>query len=342
MSKSIGNVIAPSQIMDGSLLPPPTSKRKGGTGLDSQALGADSLRLWVASSDYTRDVVIGQPVLISNQAALLKYRMIIKMLLGSIHQAARTAPITKLDQIALFQLQTVMRDVFAAYDNFEFHKAVNLINRWVNIDVSGFYLEAMKDRLYTGDGGGVVEEIFHGLLRMLTPITPSIVAEAWAHRPIWMVTEYEVKSSMLHPFHLTLDQPLTSRSLDVPIHIGDHIPWLLNANTAIKSAQEDGRAQKMFGSSLASSVVLQLPDEAREVFDVYADELASIYIVSSVELDAAVGGAWQFSAEFDAPGGKGKAWILPPKEAKCPRCWRYVAPSKDELCKRCDGIVNVP
>jgi isoleucyl-tRNA synthetase len=258
------------------------------------------------------------------------------MLLGSMHETARTAPITKLDQIALLQLETVMRDVSAAYDNFEFYKGVNAINRWINIDVSGFYLEAMKDRLYTGDGGGVVEEVFHGLLRMLTPITPNIVAEAWDHRPEWMKSE-----DGMHPFHRTLDQPLTTRNLDVSEHIRDDIPWLLNANTALKVAQEEGRAQKKIGSSLESSVILQLPLQARAAFDRYADELASIYVVSSVELDGQVEGSWKFSAEFDAPGGKGKAWVLPPREAKCPRCWRYIAPAEGELCKRCDDIVGV-
>jgi isoleucyl-tRNA synthetase len=334
MSKSIGNTIAPSQIMDGSLLPLLTGKRK--VGAASQALGPDVLRLWAASSDYTRDVTIGQQVLKSNHAALLKYRMIIKMLLGSMHESSRTSPITKLDQIALFQLKTVMTDVSSAFDTFEFYKGVNAINKWVNNDVSGFYLEAMKDRLYTGDGGGVLVEVFHGLLRMLTPITPNIVEEAWDHRPKWMKAD-----DQLHPFHRTLDEPLTSRNIKTPDNIRDDIPWLLNANTAIKTAQEEGRAKKMLGSSLECSVVLTLTPQAREIFEWYADELEAIFVVSSVELDSSVDGTWRFSAEFDAPGGKGTAWVLPPKNAKCPRCWRYVAPAEDELCTRCDHIVNV-
>lgn len=334
MSKSIGNTIAPSQIIDGSLLPAPTGKRKGGPG--SQALGPDILRLWVASSDYTRDIVIGQPVLKSNHAALLKYRMIIKMLLGSLHKSARTAPITKLDKIALFQLNTVMAEVAAAFDNFEFYKGVNSINKWINNELSGFYLEAMKDRLYTGDGGGILMEVFLGLLRMLTPITPNLVAEAWNHRPQWLQEEAQA-----HPFHRTLDESLTSRTITLPESIGEDIPWLLNANAAIKAAQEEGRVKKILGSSLESSVVLVLPPEGRGVFDRYADELEAIFVVSSVEINGEIDGAWQFNADFETPGGKGTAWILPPKEAKCPRCWRYVAPSEEELCKRCDDIVNV-
>ena len=335
MSKSIGNVIAPSQIMDGSLLPPVVSKKKQAFA-GSNALGPDALRYWVASCDYTRDVVIGEAVLKANHAALLKYRVILKMLLGSMHASARTAPMTKLDQIALSQLRQVMTDVASAYDNFEFYKGINALNKWVNGDLSAFYLEAAKDRLYCGDGGGVLEEIFHGLLRMLTPILPRLVEEIWDHRPQWMKDEEQV-----HPFHRTLDQPLTSRHPKIDDKIKDDVPWLLSANAAIKTAQEEARAQKLVGSSLQSSVVLKLPESAKELFGRYADELYSIFVVSSVDLNAEVEGEWKFSAEFDTPGGKGVAWVLPPRQAKCPRCWRYVALADDELCERCDGVVSV-
>jgi isoleucyl-tRNA synthetase len=335
MSKSIGNVITPSQIMDGSLLPPVVTKKKRAfTG--SQALGPDALRYWVASCDYTRDVVIGQAVLKSNHAALLKYRVILKMLLGSMHASARTAPVTKMDQIALSQLREVMAEVASSYDNFEFYRGVYALNKYINGDLSAFYLEAAKDRLYCGDGGGVVEEIFHGLLRMLTPVVPRLVEEAWDHRPQWMKDEEQS-----HPFHRTLDQSLTSRGIKVDEKIRDDVPWLLNANAAIKTAQEEARAQKIVGSSLQSLVVLQLPESALELFGRYSDELASIFVVSSVEINGEVDGEWEFSAEFDIPSGKGVAYVLPPKEAKCPRCWRYAAPADDDLCKRCEEAVRV-
>ncbi|KAG9249090.1 tRNA synthetases class I-domain-containing protein [Calycina marina] len=331
MSKSIGNAMAPSQIMDGSLLPPSTGKKGAG----SPNLGADMLRLWVASSDYTRDVTIGHPILKSNQAALLKYRMIIKMLLGSMHQSARTAPITKLDQMALTQLEAVMAEVAAAFDNFEFYKGINAINRWINLDVSAFYVEAMKDRLYTGDGGGVLEEIFRGLLRMLTPVTPSLVDEAWAHLPDWMKAE-----NPAHPFHLTLNEPLTARNPSAAKYIVNDLPWIMNARAAIQTAQEEARKDKNIGSSLESGVVLSLPMKARDVFERYSDELASIFVVSSARLNGEVEGAWKYTAQFDVfGGGKGIAWVVPANDHKCPRCWRYVSPVQDELCKRCHELV---
>ena len=333
MSKSIGNVIAPSQIMDGSLLPAPTGKKKHG----DPALGPDALRLWAASSDYTRDVVIGQPVLLSNRIALLKYRMILKMLLGSMHQSARDSDVKKVDQMALAQLEDVMGEVAAAYDRFEFHKGISAINRWINSDVSAFYLEAAKDRLYCADGGGVLEEIFQGLLRMLTPIAPSLVEEAWSHRPEWM-NQYD----MVHPFHQKVSEPLSSRTIEIPPTIRDDLPWILKANAAVKAAQEEARASKLIGGSLESSLILLLPSEkAPELFQGYKDELENIFGVSSVEINGEVEGAWKFSAEFDTPGGKGVAWIVPARDAKCPRCWRYKAPAEDQLCARCEDTVSL-
>jgi isoleucyl-tRNA synthetase len=334
MSKSIGNVIAPKEIMDGSILPAPTSKKKG----TSQVLGADALRLWVAGCDYTRDVVIGQPLLKANHSALVKYRVMLKMLLGSMHKEARTAPITKLDQIALSQLETTMTEVAAAYDNFEFYKGLNAINRWISNDLSAVYFEAAKDRLYCADGGGVVEEIFQGLLRMLTPIVPSLVEEAWDHRPQWMKEEDQA-----HPFHRILTDQLTERNPKPAEHVQGDIPWLLNANAAIKAAQEQARSKKLIGSSLESSVVLQLPPDAQQLFSRYADELDSIFVSSSVSINEPVEGDWQFSAPFATPNGEvsGMAWAVPAKDAKCPRCWRFVAPAEDKLCRRCEGVVGV-
>jgi isoleucyl-tRNA synthetase len=194
----------------------------------------------------------------------------------------------------------------------------------------------MKDRLYCGDSGGVIEEIFNGLLRMLAPITPHLVEEVWEHRPEWLKAEDHV-----HPLQRTLNDPVipASRSLKDENLLND-LPWLMNANAAIKSAQEEARAAKKIGSSLESSIVLDLPEQAKEVFQRYQDELEAIFVVSDVALEGGHDGEWSYSASFETVGGQGKAWVLPPKEHKCPRCWKYVAPVEDELCKRCEDVVS--
>jgi len=302
-----------------------------------QAFGADALRLWVASSDYTRDVVIGTPVIQFNQSALLKYRMIIKMLLGSMHSGSRNSPITKLDQIALTQLQAVMHEVNTAYQNYEFYKGVNAINRWINADLSAFYLEAMKDRLYCGDGGGVLEEIFHGLMKMLSPITPNLVEEAWDYRADWMKAEDQT-----HPSKRPLTEPVIDPTRCVlDGNVKQDLPYLLAVNTAIKTAQEKARAKKLIGASLESAVHLTIPPKSLDIFKRYEDELATIFVVSSVELSPAPNNPeWNFDANFEIQGEKGTVVVVPPKEAKCPRCWRYLAVDEESLCGRCEEVVS--
>jgi isoleucyl-tRNA synthetase len=146
----------------------------------------------------------------------------------------------------------------------------------------------------------------------------------------------------IHPFHRTLDDPIISPNRNVrDDNLLTDLPWLLNANTAVKTAQEEARGKKIIGSSLESSVVLQLPSQALGVFERYADELETIFVVSSVKSGGEVEGAWKYCCDFDVPGGKGTAWVVPPEEHKCPRCWRYVAPVEDELCTRCEEVFSV-
>ncbi|OLN84320.1 Isoleucine-tRNA ligase, mitochondrial [Colletotrichum chlorophyti] len=343
MSKSLGNTITPTQIMDGTLLPPIKVRGKAkvaNAGPTYEALGPDALRLWAASSEYTKDVAISQEVLKSVHIVLIKYRTIIKMLLGSMHESARSAPTTSLDHIALIQLKNVMVEVQRAFAAHEFYKAFNALNRWVANDLSAFYLEALKDRLYCGDGGGVLEPIFLGFLRMLSPMTPLLVEEAWDHRPEWMKAD----SSVAHPMYTAHDAPVHDRA---PSPIGEtslckDIPVLMSVHTAVKAALEKGRAAKVLGSSLQSSVIISTEDQAiAEVLGKYAQELEAMFVVSSVETTTEVPAhsEWRYDEMFEVGGSRGSVSVLPPKEHKCSRCWRYVAPQEDALCRRCEDAV---
>ncbi|KAF6818736.1 isoleucyl-trna synthetase [Colletotrichum sojae] len=346
MSKSIGNTITPTQIMDGTLLPPIKVRGKAkvpGAGPTYEALGPDALRLWAASSEYTRDVAIGQNVLKSVHTVLIRYRTIIKMLLGSMHESARTAPTTALDHIALVQLGDVMEEVQKAFAAHEFYKAFNVLNRWVANDLSAFYLEAMKDRLYCGDGGGVLEPIFLGFLRMLAPMTPLLVEEAWDHRPEWMKPD----SSITHPLHALYNSPLHT----LPPHpipessLRADIPLLMSVHIAVKSNLEQGRLAKVLGSSLQSSVIITTDDAATaNTLQKYAHELEAMFVVSSVDINANIPteSEWRYEGTFEINGGsaRGTVSVLPPRDHKCSRCWRYIAPQEDALCGRCEDAVS--
>ncbi|KAI1422618.1 tRNA synthetases class I-domain-containing protein [Xylaria sp. FL1777] len=353
MSKSIGNTIEPQQVMDGTLLPPMKRKGKGAKGQPVyDALGPDALRVWAASSDYTRDVVLSIPVLQSIHTALIKYRTTMKMLLGSMHESARTAPLTITDQIALIQLQDTMHEVGKTFDNHEFYKGYNALNRWINNDLSAFYLEALKDRLYCGDGGGVLEPIMNGFLRMLAPMTPLLVEEAWEHRPEWMKQD----TSSVHPLHQLYVDPLIdhSRLTIDPIELRKDIPILMTVHSAVKLALEKARGAGHVGSSLQSTVEIHIPEATEpnqkavlNMLEKYADELADMFVVSTVrinkpqDVNSNEGSAdFAFREEFEVDGVRAYIEVQPPKHAKCPRCWRYVAPQEDVLCTRCEGAVK--
>ncbi|KAF7559373.1 hypothetical protein G7046_g4777 [Stylonectria norvegica] len=302
MSKSLGNIISPDQVMDGSLLGPMKGKGKD-NGKSFDGLGPDAIRLWAASADYTTDVLIGQTILQPVQSALIKYRTIIKMLLGSLNQQARQSPLTKLDQIALVQLTDTMAQVADAYDNYEFHRATSLINRWVATDLSAFYLEALKDRLYCGDGGGILEPIFTGLLRMLAPITPLLVEEGWSHRPTWMSED----ANLENPARQLYNSPLVDAArLTLPQDIVREDVAIISAvHNAVKATLEQARGDKVLGSSLQSSVSLFVEKgETATVLERYLDELDTIFVVSSVEINGNLpdAPAWSYVQEFEVQG----------------------------------------
>ncbi|CAK7224411.1 isoleucine-tRNA ligase [Sporothrix eucalyptigena] len=365
MSKSLGNIVTGEEVMNGTLLPPLKEKKRksrgknkddgatppkaanGTTTVTYDALGPDALRLWVASSDYTGDVVMSEMVLQSTHTALIKYRVIFKMLLGSMHESARTSPLMTVDLIALLQLQDTMKEVGAAYDRFEFYRGLSSLNRWLTNDLSAFYLEASKDRLYCADGGGVLEPIFLGLTRMLAPVVPMLVEEAWDHAPAWL------KESTTHPLQQLYNDPILRQdqlSQNKNDRLRAAIPVIFSAHAAVKTASEHARNDKLMGSSLQCSVVLQVPENsaALELLREHANELADMLVVSSISIltDAEQVGddsayAWKYTAPFEVDGGKpATAYVLPPDMAKCPRCWRYVANEEDQLCKRCDDVVG--
>ncbi|KAL3418119.1 isoleucyl-tRNA synthetase [Phlyctema vagabunda] len=357
MSKSIGNVIGPQEIIDASVSKGGKIKKRAKGPVtyiaqaDPETLGPDVLRLWVASSDYTKDVVVGESVINAVIASLNKYRLTLRMLLGSMHNSARSAPVNRLDQIALVQMDDVMKEVMEAYDNYEFHKGIKAIDRWIATELSPFYLEAAKDRLYCGDGGGVIEELFEGLLRMLAPITPVLVEEAWYHRPAWWK---RLADNDTHPLQQTTEDAIVPATLSPALRnrIREDTVWLMKTGRAIKAAQEHGRQAGHIGSSLQCTVVLHLPEKDMALYERYGhDILETMYVVSGVELVSAAtpfklaaSVDWKYEATFSTPNGEATAIVLPPLDHKCPRCWKmaHIAIERTMVQETPNAYADVP
>lgn len=360
MSKSLGNVISPDEIIagveSGTVVQPKSKKQR-----ERHPLGADALRLWVASTDFTKDVVVSDTVVKTTHTTLDKYRVTVKVLLGMLRNfdPASVLPyheMSKLDQVALYQLSNVTRTLRAAYSEHEFHRAVLAINRWIVSDLSGFYLEAIKDIIYCDSSFDIrrisatttLYHIFRGLQDMLAPVLPLLVEESFEHSP-------EQVKEIEHPLK-RVHRPLPPEWNSDKVQ--QVLPLISSINTAVKAAQEQARAEKLIGQSLASDVVLYMAPNC-DVSLLPAETWQEVLVVSNVQIftsgDYATHAeqmsgdhsfAWIRSCDVVDAGGKriGVAVVTSPAKEKCARCWRYMATSRDAeelpLCKRCNDVVQ--
>ncbi|KAL8794339.1 MAG: hypothetical protein Q9195_003036 [Heterodermia aff. obscurata] len=373
MSKSIGNTISPDEIMDGTLLPPLKRKAKPEKGFVSptkqithDAMGPDALRLWVASCDFTNDVTISPTIIKAIHGTLSKYRVTFKLLLGMLDDFDPQATIKSFEhlgtvhQIALTQLSQAIEKVLFHYEQFDFKRAVQEINRYINTDLSSSFIESIKDTIYADSSSArsrveaqsVLLQIYSALQAVLYPITPLLIEEVLDYAPTLLNNP---PSSPVVSKEVLAD--IISRSKLQDGDLEKDLPWLLRANSAVKTAQEEARAAKKMGSSLQSEVLFQLSEapttsnrDAFESLTKYQSSLETILVVSGVKvsrgaLPAAVESAdWSYQAGFDLLGSKVVAHIYTPQKLKCIRCWKYHADikdgTKDILCKRCEEVIE--
>ena len=366
MSKSIGNVVSPDEIMDGSLLPPMKKKIKGKWTELRDAMGPDGLRLWIASCDYATDIKVSQTVLQAINGSLSKYRVTFKLILGILADFDPCASLTGasdsnlVHKIALWQLEKVSSSVRDHYRRYEFSRATSDINSYINTDLSSFYFECIKDAAYCGTSSErfhvqrTLYQILDHLQQMLVPITPLLVEELWDYTPKavkeWNPIPPGQRSwEELNPLSLG---EVTKAQLEIDVM------ELMKARAAIKSTQELSRNDKKMGDSLQSYVRFNLEaassqaaNPALDLLLKYRNELEDILGVSKVsvhddqtpssELSEA---QWSYPVDFEMFGQRVKAEVYEPQLAKCVRCWKFKAPvtmkMEEVLCGRCESVVE--
>ncbi|KAF2173338.1 hypothetical protein M409DRAFT_17278 [Zasmidium cellare ATCC 36951] len=388
MSKSLGNVVSPEDIISGAMLqagrgkshgkgqqkPTPSKKQQG-------SMGPDILRLWVASSDYTRDVSISQPVLQSVQQALQKYRVTFKFLLGVLHDYPTASPQTELiqrqdfaDEVVLQRLAQCSRTVFEAYRDYRFYAGINEINKFINNDLSAFYFEIIKDRLYAGSLAErrhtqtILVYILQELTNMLGVPTPYLVEEVWEWMPLQMKqttsSSGEVDLSH-HPLRQVWKAPFDEYTVreserrykddnDAELEMGLDVFNPLNA--AVKSAQEEARAARQLGSGLACKIEIYLPQHAQVILSpchwLDDGQLPGLLVVSQAELKLVEdieedvlpkSTEWRYEQSFEYDWGgevvTGKVFVLPPEGEKCVRCWKFTAEEEGLPCGQCREVL---
>ncbi|MBE6788185.1 MAG: isoleucine--tRNA ligase [Ruminococcaceae bacterium] len=324
MSKSLGNGILPDEIVS--------------------EYGADILRLWVASSDYHADIRISKDILKQLSEGYRKIRNTARYILGNISDfdpnknMVAFDDMADIDKWALIKLDELKKKVTDAYDAFEFHQVYHSIRNFCVIDMSNFYLDVLKDRLYCDKTDSVSRRaaqsamyvILNSLTKMLAPILAFTSEEIWQCMP-----------------HLDCENTENVLLNDMPkfegitAQDGFMEKWekIHAVKDAVKKQLEELRAQKVIGSSLDAEVTLYADGDYFEFLSSIEEVLPQVLIVSKVSLVKGNGGRAddelkELGIEVAKAGG-----------CKCARCWTYsdsVGKDADhpEICERCAAVIK--
>ncbi len=292
MSKSLGNGISPQEVIE--------------------QYGADVLRLWVASSDYQSDINISREILKQMSESYRKIRNTARYILGNISDfnpdtdMVNTEDLLEIDKWAVKTLNALIEKVTNAYDKFEFHQVYHSIHNFCVVDMSNFYLDVLKDRLYTEKKDSLsrraaqttIYYILDAMTRMLCPILAYTSDEIWSYMPH--------KSGDNTESILFNDMPVT-----VDINVSDDFmaQWerIHALRDDVKKAIEVLVKDKTIKSSLESKVVLEASGEYLEFLNAVKDEIKPVLIVSDVEI---VEGDGELKISVEKAEGE-----------KCERCW---------------------
>ena len=314
MSKSIGNVIAPQEIINES--------------------GADVLRLWVLASDYQSDISVSKAIIKQVTEVYRKIRNTARYILGNTYDFPVNMPVAyddllEIDKWALTKLNKLIKDCTESYDNYEFHNTYNALNQFCVTDMSNFYLDIIKDRLYTYKADSlerrsaqtVMYEILDALVKILAPMTCFTAEEIWQAMP--HRDGEKVESVML------TDYPVYNPKYENK-ELEERWNKIIDLKSEVAKKLEEARMEKVIGHSLNAKVTLFANEDKYEELLKDKDLLTTVFIVSKVEVENSL-------REEDKEIG---IKVEPAEGEKCERCWMYSETVGDDhnhptLCKRC-------
>jgi len=327
MSKSRGNVIAPQKIVN--------------------SLGADILRLWVASTDYRGEMSVSDEILRRTAEAYRRLRNTSRFLLANL---AGFDPVTALldpedmlclDHWLLERTRTLHEQIRAAYDDYEFHRIFQLVHNFCVVDMGSFYLDIIKDRQYTTQSDSIprrsaqtaMYHVAESLVRWLAPILSFTAEEIWQHLPgtredsVFLSTWYE-----LPPAYFSEGEILHRMGADFWERLGA-------IRDAVSKELEKLRVDGAIGSSLDAEVDLYANEETRFLLDALEDELRFLLITSYARVHDAADSPGN-AVVADIPGVSLGIVVSPSAFRKCIRCWHHredvgLHEEHPDLCGRC-------
>ncbi|KAJ2235186.1 isoleucine-tRNA ligase [Coemansia sp. RSA 1722] len=344
MSKSIGNTLAPTSVIEGG-----KDKKK------EPAYGVDLLRLLVGSTDYTQDVSFGPTIFAGFSDIIRKIRGTVRFMLGNLdgfepEMAVPYAQMASIDRYMLHELYHFKQAAKQSFDRFEFYRAMQLLNNFTNTTLSAFYFDISKDRLYANGVSDLERRsaqtvLYHILINYVTalaPVTCHLAEEVWEFfGPVRGAFGKDTFSVFLEKW----DQ--TSDSWDNAA-LAEEWAALRKIRGLANKAIEAARQGKAIGSSLDAELDIYLPLDSRlgKLLKAHEDELRQVCITSRAEVHSPAGFSEAKDAfvQEDAISAFGadvgvRAACRRSSLHKCPRCWNFHSDHADALCRRCDDVV---
>ena len=310
MHKSLGNGMDPAEIIS--------------------QYGADLLRLWAASADYHADVRCSDAIFKQLSQNYLKFRNTARYCLGNLdgfdpNNLVKPEEMEALDRWAVTRLNALIEKCAQAYNDYEFLVITHAVNDFCVVEMSNFYLDIIKDRLYCEETNGAkrrsAQTALYLILDTMTKVMSPILC--FTSDEIWQAMAHREGDDVRNVLFNDMNKAFTEYALDE----AEMAKWdrIIAVRTVVNGVLEAARAEKKIGKALEASVALTVTAEDAFLAEMDAELLADLLIVSQVTVT--VGG--ELSASCENAAGE-----------KCPRCWKHsTTPGTDNLCPRCAGVV---
>lgn len=320
MSKSIGNIVTPQEVMD--------------------KFGGDILRLWVASTDYTGEMTVSDEILKRSADAYRRIRNTARFLLANLNgfdpktDMVKPEEMISLDRWAVSCALEVQKEIIEAYDNYQFHTVVQRLMRFCSIEMGSFYLDIIKDRQYTTKANSLARRscqtalwhISEALVRWIAPILSFTADEIWQCLPQVERAEFVFTEE----FYTGLFGLDITDKLD-----NDYWQQVLAVRTEVNRVLEQARKDKVIGGALEAKVTLYANNDIHTILEKLGDELRFVLITSQVivksfsEKDTEEGEVLGLAVKVERAEGE-----------KCPRCWHFSTDigrhaEHNSICGRC-------
>jgi len=325
MSKSIGNVIPPKQIIN--------------------SLGADVLRLWVASTDYRNEMTVSDEVFKRTADSYRRIRNTARFLLSNIHDfdpaqhLVPTADLVALDRWVLDAAASLQADIIEAYESYQFHIIYQKLHNFCVVELGSFYLDVVKDRQYTNGADSLARRsaqtaMYHmarALVRWIAPILSFTADELWPHIP-----GESQPSVFLSQWYQEL--PVLTAADEFGPEFWQQV---MSVRTAVNKVLESKRSDGAIGAALEAQVVLYCSDELSQQLQRLGDELRFALITSSATIKPLSQSQDAAATEVDGL----EIAVTQSEHAKCARCWHHIedvgsSEQHPELCARCVSNVD--